>query len=254
MEIIRMRTSRFVVIALLAVASIMHSQRPAFSQAASPSPNESARLDRLEAQFAVVRDYNDDFMSVLIWGLGTVGTIAVVLIGLNWFQSTRALRREFEVLKAELTGSVSEMSAASESKMASSLGELQKKLEASTTKVVDEKVAQLRGGLKGLKSRVLELEFQTIEQQVDHWLKTDVAINAVNTCRELIDCAVEMQEDWRISGAVDKLNESLDALSTRPTRPEAMELSELEAAVERIPASLKGAKSALLTRLSKLHK
>ena len=60
------------------------------------------RLERVENQFAIIRDYNDDFLAVIYWSLAAVVTVAILLIGFNWFQNSRLQKREFDSLKNEM--------------------------------------------------------------------------------------------------------------------------------------------------------
>lgn len=60
------------------------------------------RLKQVETEFSVIRDYNDDFLAVIGWALGFVGTITVVLISFNWFQNSKLQKREFDSLKNEM--------------------------------------------------------------------------------------------------------------------------------------------------------
>ena len=66
------------------------------------------RIDiiRLKEQFSIVREYNDDFLTVILWSLGVLMTLTIVLLGFNWFQNSRAIRRDLDSIKTELVSSL----------------------------------------------------------------------------------------------------------------------------------------------------
>jgi len=66
----------------------------------------SSRLDRLEAALLVVRDYNDDFMSVIVWSLSSVCALYLLLVGFNWFQSVKIIKRDFLSLESDLRNTI----------------------------------------------------------------------------------------------------------------------------------------------------
>jgi len=219
-----------------------------------PVTRERDRLDRLEDQFAVVREYNDDFLSVVLWALGAVGTVTLALIGFNWFQSSRLLKKEFDAFRTEVNANLSSSSDQLSQRIDKELADIEKNVRAISAEIADEKVTKIRGQIAWLRSELLEVQYEAKEAEVRDWLKRDVVGNAVNTCGELIACAVRMNIDWRISQAIELLNDSLDQAKKGGQLLDAMELADLEAEIEKIPDNLKTSRSAVLHRLAEMHK
>jgi hypothetical protein len=211
------------------------------------------RMTRVEDQLSVIREYNDDLLSIVAWSLGTVAGIAVVLIGFNWFQSSRTLNAEFSALREDFLASLNKTTTEQVTRIEDTIAETKKEMKAAATEVVEEKLKRIRGSISWLTSEVRELNFKSLRDEVKHWIERPVPSNAVGTSGELITCAIKLDQDWRISEAVDLLNESLDLLSKDGNRLETQELSELEAIVEQLPASHKTTKAVLLQRLAKMH-
>lgn len=63
------------------------------------------RLKRVENQFEIILNYNDDFFAVIVWALATVVALTVLLIGFNWFQTKKdseSQNRRFDSLRNEI--------------------------------------------------------------------------------------------------------------------------------------------------------
>ena len=91
------------------------------------------RLKRVEDQFAIIRDYNDDFLAVIYWSLGIIGAMTVVLIGFNWFQNSKLQKREFDSLKNKMIemirSQLNELSSTIDAKLAKLDNEINKRVE-----------------------------------------------------------------------------------------------------------------------------
>ncbi|MDZ7662273.1 hypothetical protein [Thiohalophilus sp.] len=218
------------------------------------SLEDTRQIDKLESQFAVIRDYNDDFLSIVIWALSALGALTVVLIGFNWVQSSRVLKNEIKSIKNDLEGSIRDSSRELSERIDEKLAEVDKNLRKVAGEVSEEKISKVRGRIRRLSADVLDLQYESLSADVKRWQKRPVPINAVSVSGNLIDCAISIGYDWKISGAINILNESLDLLKESGDQIGVQELNELEAKVEKIPDSHKTAKAAILKRLEEMHK
>lgn len=246
----------FLVALIALLPSVACGQAKVAAPASTPPPASAEieeRISRLEQQFSIVRDYNDDFLAVVLWTLGTVGGLTLLLIGFNWFQSSRTLRRELDALKAELNNLATATSADLSTKIDTHLVALEKKLKPIAAEIAEEKATKLRGNIGWLRSEVLELQYKRLEAESREWLRKDVPNNVLNLWDDLISYAIKLDHDWRISEAIDLLNAALDELKKGTSRLEAQDLAELEAAVEKLPDTNKSARAALVRRLAELH-
>ncbi len=240
------------------VATMAYATTPT-KNAAPPSQEKNVvqlqeQVSHVENQLTIIRDYNDDFMSVILWSLGTVGAIAVVLIGFNWFQSTRTLKAEFSALREEFLASLNKTSEEQNSRLDKTISGLEKEITSVASKVADEKIRTVRGNISWLTSEVREHNYKFQEKEVEYWMEMPVPSNAVIASGELIACAIKLDNEWRISDSIDTLNKSIDLLKEDGKRLEAQELTELEAIVNQLPEAHKTAKAVLLSRLAEMHK
>ena len=237
-----------------AAAAVPPKASPVTPQAAStqspanPSPNrpDDRRVDALEAQFNLVREYNDDFLSVIIWSLSSIGTMMVVLIGLNWFQSNRALKKEFEALQRDLAQTMGASQTNLEAKIHSKLRELEKSVNKVATSAAREQ-------MMSIKPRILELESKAHEEEYERWMAKAIFPNALRAASELLECSIEINWDWQISDALEKVHSALDGARKSNEQLEIQALAELESVVERVPDSNKTARLAMLKKLAGLH-
>jgi hypothetical protein len=245
------------------IANIAFATTPS-NETSLPIPDKHTnelqnRVIQVENQLSIIRDYNDDFMSVILWSLGTVAGIALILIGFNWFQSTRTLKAEFGALKEEFMASLNKTSEEQNTKLNSKISGIEKEIASVSAKVVDEKLNTVRGNISWLSSEIRELQYKNIESAVKYWQERSVPANAVTHSGDLISCAIRMDNEipdneWRISDAVDILQKSLDLLIEEKARLDTQELTDLEAIVNQLPKAHKTARAVLLSRLQEMHK
>lgn len=204
------------------------------------------RIDALEAQFSVVREYNDDFLAVIVWSLSSIGTMVVVLIGLNWFQSNRTLKKEFEALQRDLSQAIVTSRTDMEAMIHSKLRDIEK----SVDKIA---ATAARDQMKSIYPRILELEHKAKEDEYGDWMAKKVFSNALRAAGAMLKCSIEIDWDWRISDALEKLHAALDEARKARNQIELQDLAELESVVERVPDTNKTARLAMLKKLAELH-
>lgn len=216
--------------------------------------NLTKRIDNLESQFQIVRDYSDDFLSVVLWSLTTIISVTVVLLGLNWFQSSRALKRELESIKLEIESSQEIHHQQALRKISEELDNLKKQINTEATKAADSKLAGTKEAVKQLERRVSHLEYSRLDREVNQWIEDGVLSNAFTTCGDLIKSAIKLHWDWQLSDAIDQMNVILKKIEEDDYRHiETQDILEVEAKVEKIPDTHKTARKALLSSLEALQ-
>lgn len=216
------------------------------------------RVSRLENQFTIVRDYDNEFISIVLWSLGTVLTITLVLIGFNWFQSNRALKNEIESLRGEIKTLSAAESASLGNHIDTRLSELDQKLRNIAAEVIQEDLRKLKVKIYSVEISLMELQFKSYRGEVDNWLTgpLPVPVNAVTASGNLLECAINLGSgyEFRISEAIDKLNLSLNRLVSNSDHLDADDIAELQKVIEKIPDDYKIPRAALLARLVSIHK
>ena len=230
---------------------------PSPGQQLPPSDPLPARVERLETAIQLIKEYNDDFLAVILWSLATLSGLAALLVGFNWFQSNRLLRGEIESLRAELRGIIDSRLAEIEAPLRTSLDQAmaeQRKATATAVKTtVTAALSPLQNDLVFLQRRVGDLEYDSLEAGVKLWLREDVPTNACRSATDLLAKATELQNHWRIGDALDLLDKSLSALQAKAGKLEAIWLSQTEHALERVGDEHKSARNALSSKLQKIQ-
>jgi hypothetical protein len=214
------------------------------------------RVDRIEAQLAIIRDYNDDFLSTVHWSLGVVSTMTLILLGFSWFSNFRILDREKEALRGELTTFLSlrlkELEASLDKKNLDELTLLRQKVGETTKAAIASSLAPVEARLDGLRDQVLDLRFSEAKGEYQEWCRQKVLTNQCRAARRMLELAEEMRYGYYINEALDKLIESLKALALAGGRLEALDVSELSTALSVVPSSHSTMVAAVHQHLSRI--
>ena len=178
----------------------------------------SPRLDRLEATVELIREYNDDFMSVVLWSLGAVVGLTILLAGFNSFQNNRMLQRELESVRSELKALIASQVSEAERPLAqridARLSEVESQLKKTVETTVTKATAPLIGKVDDIGNRLGNIEFASHKAEFDHWLTKGVPSNACSKAAQLIDKAVDLHNEYDISQSLNLLSTALDALGS----------------------------------------
>ncbi len=194
------------------------------------------RVELLEKQFGVVRDYNDDFLATVYWALGTIAAIAILLTGFGWFSNFRLFEREKASLREELeralASQIKELSNELRDMLASGTAGAETKAAQSAKAVASTAVSALQSDVNSLRSMVYDLQFDAAEAEVSKWLDRKVFTNAVRSANDQVNIAHKIGDSYRISGSLDQLLDVLKRLnSDSPSRLETYDLMAIEATV-----------------------
>lgn len=76
-------------------------------------------LKVLEKQIATMKEYHSSLLDTVYWALGTVATVAVLLVGFGWFANFKFHESEKQRLKDELDGRLKETLASIDTRLSS---------------------------------------------------------------------------------------------------------------------------------------
>lgn len=217
---------------------------------------QQLEIMRLGEQLSVVREYNDDFIAVILWSLGVLLALTIVLLGFNWFQNSRAIKRELGSIKTELESSIALLKQELKHEIDTELENLEKLLDNKAEDTSQKAVDPLKRGLGKLEHKVLMLEYDALEVEVKNWKSQSVLSNALRSSADLIECAIKIGWDWKLSNAIDLMNEVFDqieAKGVKESRIDSQDVVQTEAIVETCPSSHKSPRDGLLARLRALH-
>lgn len=144
------------------------------------------RLKQVEIEFSVIRDYNDDFIALIVSSLAFLCMITVLLIGYNWFQTRKdseSKKREFDSLKNEMIELIRTQSNESSSKIDSKLSKLDND--------IDKRVENItKSAIHNIKQVLLIPKYIELENDIKNQIKSKI-INP-HDLEDLAECAVKI--------------------------------------------------------------
>lgn len=198
------------------------------------------RVERMEAMLKVVMDYNDDILSVVFWSLSAVFGITLVLIGFNWFQSSRILRREFDSLREELSHELF-------SKEEVFKGEI----ESYVPQIVKKEFELYSDAINVMYKKIKLLELGDLEMETRKWLSEKVPSNAVYYAAKVLEKSMDIMDQYKVGRAIDLLNQAINLSIANKASIDATRLSEVESIIKRLGEQHATARRSLLTKLEK---
>lgn len=98
---------------------------------AAPQPNLQleSELKVLKMQVATMKEYHSSLLDTVYWALGTVATVAALLVGFGWFANFKFHESEKQRLKEELEGRLERAQALVDTRLSSSEVEVIKSID-----------------------------------------------------------------------------------------------------------------------------
>lgn len=216
------------------------------------------RVRDLETSIQIIRDYNDDIVSIVAWSLSGLVATALVLIGFNWFQSNRSLSREFEALKKGLEQSLKNDSRQFEADLAERVGTLQEEilnnLGHSVDKATKPTFSNHKRAIDALKGRVANLEYDAEKLESESYAKNGSNAQAARAAGRMLKAALEINWDFLITNAIDQISSTIKGLDgSIGNELDTDDITTLEEVVSKVSDQYKTARTALLARLADLH-
>lgn len=225
---------------------LLMSSYAVFAEPMLPSELQVAGMEALQeqnnllrAQLEAVESYQDRLLATVYWALGTLATIATLLVGFGWFANFRIYERDKDALANLIESSLTQESKAlerlvneKEEHMHSALkGLVNEKLDAAV-EPISYRVRNLEIDLKRdfamISAEVLEIERQ-------RWIKEEVFTNALRVSRKLLENASLTQSDWRVGRVLDMIQEDLRSIMRKGRStlvPDAEDVGRLIAVLE----------------------
>jgi hypothetical protein len=188
------------------------------SETADSSVPDLESLAVLVAQMEVVKSYQDTFVSIVLWSLGSVLAMALGLAAFNWYSSRviyerdiQALRHENQavvrVIEAELKGEFSEFFQSLEKSLSSSVDAMEKDVEGRLNGSLNSQSLKI----ESLKKRIVDLEFEVTKIKAESALKENRLSWAIYQYLDLLLISVEQGScHYEAGDILDVISEILD--------------------------------------------
>jgi hypothetical protein len=114
----------FLVLGILSAGADTNNSLPANPQPqVQPSSSEmnASEIALLKQEVQLQKNFQDNLLKVVVYSLGTVGAIALLLVGYNWWSANKIYERDKSALKEEILNTQKQAQLAFEGKMTASV-------------------------------------------------------------------------------------------------------------------------------------
>lgn len=233
----------------------------------SPS-RSSEEVARLETEVRLLREFHEHLLATVLWSLGVTLTIAILLVGYNWYNNVRAYERDKEAMQRELQVSLREsvatISTAVDAKVSAEIEKLTASMRADLDKLLAATAEHRKKDRDGFEAKIesvtrrvkqLELARQlTAAQEGLAEAKRDRILgNIILSAADVADVAVEMSEHALLHAvAVDALEAVRAILADPDHRVLPFTLIRGSDILERLPKNLGALRNELAEQLERL--
>lgn len=206
-----------------------------------PKPlTTNTEVVELRAQLAVVRDYQDRFIGVVLWSLGAVVTMTIGLLAFGWFtnkvnyeRDRDSVRQERDNLRSELRSFISDEIRRVSQDVSSTLNDREKLIEQRVERTAVAHVQRVTSQLKDLAGRVHDIEHENLERDATRAAKEKRYGWAIYKYCQLLDSSVRRESD---SYEVPDILDAIKAMLTTPgVKTSADDVTELATALNKLP-------------------
>jgi hypothetical protein len=210
----------------------------------------------MQAELQTLRSFQDRLLMTVYWALGTVASIAFLLVGFGWFANFRIYERDKDALGRELHTLVDQRLHELKSSLEAQTSEATSDLSASQSqqheglrKEIDGRLSEEMKSTKSLISaserneadcrKDLETEFRRLkvdflELDRDRCRAEGNLPTALRCSVKILDEAIRMQFDWQVSRALDSISFDLQNLRSKGQTLEAFRRAELIASLDMV--------------------
>jgi hypothetical protein len=171
----------------------------------------------LKAELQVVKSYQDDLLSTVYWSLGTLATIAVLLIGFSWFANFRIYERDKAALRDELHLELNDELGKLKTLFESHVVDTSRLIPEQIAKEIQDAISTLAASIKASEKNaardLANLELELREMEHVKWLNQGVYVNALRIANTMLVIALSIGSSWRISKALDALQNDLGIMT-----------------------------------------
>lgn len=178
----------------------------------------NTQIEVLKAQVEVMKSYQDNFLATVYWSLGGVITLAILLIGSNWFINIRNQDKEAELLQDKINNHLNEINTALTASFEEQKNEVNNNFSNESKKLRTEieenilyklatKERKLNHELSILKKDVLKIE-------TDYWLRRGVYGNALRAQLNILISPIVLRTDLVVTYCFEDIEKILETIQS----------------------------------------
>lgn len=175
---------------------------PASTPAVSPQPNPE--LVALRGQVELIREYNERILNTVYWALGGMLTVLTLIVGFGWYANFRSYKRDVEELQSHFKREFEEIKKSYKSDIDTLKQTAMPELRKEISSLIDSKMHSLNHQLN-------ELKYGLLEAQLADYVTKGVHANALTVSLNMIDVALQIGYDWKISLSINHLAKAIKA-------------------------------------------
>jgi hypothetical protein len=187
----------------------------AAAQAGTAASAPSSELAVLRAQLETTRQFQDSFMNMVQWTLGSAIAVALALAGFGWYtnranydRDRRALEQEAETLKASIAATVSTEVMKVAQSLESTMTARQLFIQQAVEKTFQPKLTAISEQAKNLKGEVFDLKASSLEREAEEAREKENYKWAIYKYCELLDLCVARDTDfYEAADALDSIRD-----------------------------------------------
>ena len=230
-------------------------------------PPPSAEVLALRAQLETIDEYNESFIEVVLWSLGTVATIAFGLGVFGWWtnkttyeRDREALKQERDILRREVDAAISAQIQKLSQEVLKGLDARQGQIATATQQAVEKpfnaKLSKLTEAVKDWADEILELKASLLEREAEDALRQKRYTWALYKYCELIPLSVKRDADYEIAEFLDQIATILDGVSANAFEPKlgADDVNRTVTVLKALPAEHQPAAQKLIQRVVSMQR
>lgn len=204
------------------LAAAVPSERaasPAAAVASAPqSPSEEVIV--LRAQLSESQRFQEQVLSTVYWSLGTLGAVAVLLVGFGWWTNFRVYERDKQSLERELRSILLAVAEKEHSELSQKLSEAvsssEKRISTATKALIETsekqllaQVAQVNSSYNTLRNDVRKLDLAAELQERLSDLSKKLYRNALQSSVLALELANQIGEEFEVGNVLDLVAEDI---------------------------------------------
>jgi hypothetical protein len=246
---------RFILSAILMVFLIAAWSAYAFQSQPAPSLTPTAAPTEvvvLRAQLDVTKNYQDRFVSMVQWSLGTVILVTLALGGFGWYTNKTSYERDREALRHQVRALVSEEIRQVSQELTAAIDERLKSGQEALENALTKRIQSVTFQIGELRNELLELQSDALKRVAEEAFREKRYAWAIyNWCRHMKLSVQRRADHYEVPNALDEIAKILGVTGLQL---DSTDLTDTVEVLKSLPARYQAAAEGLTARMKALQK